>query len=131
MPNLTLALRKYAGTIIASIGLILLTIITYGDMGELFTDQYWENVGGNITSIGATSIGILLLQIAIKQGVGEQALSVGLNTADTKAKYTEHKSLILKNRHKYIYLPYFLSIRNERETTLKRREFISENGFKN
>lgn len=129
MSKFTIWLRKYAGSIIAAVGLVLLAIVTYGDMGELFTEQYWANVGGNITSIGAISIGLVMIQVSIKQGVSEQALSAGLNTKNTKDKYEEHKTLISRNREKYVYLPYFLSMRNKRETKLKKREFLSDNDF--
>ena len=121
--------RRNIGAIISVIGLILLVILTFGDMGELFTDEYWKNVGGNISSISALTIGLVLVQVAIKQGVGEQALSAGLNTPETKKKYEEHKEIMAKNREKSIYMPYFLGIRNERETKRRKREFLNENNF--
>lgn len=129
MSQFTIWLRKYAGSIIAAAGLVLLAIVTYGNLGELFTEQYWANVGGNITSIGAISVGLVMIQVSIKQGVSEQALSAGLNTQTTKDKYEEHKSLISKNRERYVYLPYFLSMRNKRETNIRKREFLSDNDF--
>ena len=129
MSKFTKALRKYIGAISAAIGTILLIILTYGDMGELFTDKYWANVGGNITSIGALSIGLIMIQVFIKQGLCEQALSAGLNTDKTSGKFGEHKELLKKNREKSMYLPYFLSMRNKRETKIKKREFLSTNDF--
>ena len=44
-------IRKYTGVIVSVVGFILLIILTFGDLGELFTEEYWRNVGGNITSI--------------------------------------------------------------------------------
>lgn len=129
MTKVTTWIRKYIGSIISTLGIVLLAIITYGDMGELFTEKYWENVGGNITSIGALSIGLVMIQVTIKQGIAEQALSAGLNTPDTKKKYDEHKALLNINREKSIYLPYFLSMRNKRETKNRKREFLIDNNF--
>lgn len=129
MTNVTNWLRKHLGMIISVIGLILLAVLTFGDIGELFTDAYWQNVGGNITSIGALTVGLVMVQVAIKQGVSEQALSAGLNTENTKNKYKEHKQIVADCREKSIYLPYFLSLRNERETKRKKREFLSDNNF--
>ena len=91
MGLITIWLRKNIGIIVSTIGFILLVILTFGDIGELFTDKYWQNVGGNITSISALSIGLVLIQISIKQGVSEQALSVGLNTKNTKEMYDEQQ----------------------------------------
>lgn len=130
MSTFTKWLRKYAGSIVSAIGTILLAILTYGDLGELFTEQYWHNVGGNLSSISALSFGLVMIQVSIKQGISEQALSAGLNTKETKDKYIEHKGLLNKNRTKYVYLPYFLSMRNARETKIKKREFLSDNDFK-
>lgn len=129
MSKFTLWLRKYAGSIMSVIGFVLLAILTYGDLGELFTEQYWQNVGGNLTSIGALSVGLVMIQVSIKQGISEQALSAGLNTQTTKDKYLEHKSLINKNRERYVYLPYFLTMRNARETKIRKREFLADNNF--
>lgn len=122
-------LRKNAGIIASVIGVILLAILTYGDMGQLFTDKYWENVGGNISSISALTIGLVLVQVAIKQGLSEQALSKGLNTQNTKDKYEEHRKVREKCRSKQIYLPYFLNIRNKRQTKMRKEEFLVENNF--
>lgn len=129
MSKFTVFLRKYAGSIISSLGFVLLAILTYGDLGELFTEQYWQNVGGNISSIGALSIGLVMIQVSIKQGISEQALSAGLNSQTTTQKFTEHKTLLTQNRERYVYLPYFLSMRNKRETKIKKREFLSDNDF--
>lgn len=126
---MTTWLRKNVGIIVSSIGLILLIILTFGDMGELFTEQYWINVGGNISSISALSIGLVMIQISIKQGVGEQALSVGLNTKTTQLKYDEHKAVIKKCNDRQIYLPYFLNQKNKRETERRKREFLIDNNF--
>lgn len=121
--------RKNIGTIVAIIGLLLMAILTFGDIGELFTEQYWINVGGNLSSIGALTIGLTLVQVSIKQGVSEQALSKGLNTENTKNKYDEHKGWLTKCRPKQIYLPYFLGLRNKRETKRRRQEFLQDNRF--
>jgi len=129
MKEFSKVIRKNIGTIISIIGIILLVILTYGDMGELFTDKYWENVGGNITSIGALTIGLVLIQVSIKQGVSEQALITGLNTPDTKAKYDEHKNIKKKCASRLLYLPHFLSARNKRETERRKREFLVDNNF--
>ena len=52
-----------------------------------------------------------------------------MNTERTTQKYEEHRTLIGKCQERLLYLPYFLQIRNERETNLKRREFLMNNGF--
>ena len=122
-------LRKNVGLIVSSVGLALLVILTFGDMGELFTDIYWQNVGGNISSIGAMTVGLVMIQVTIKQGISEQALSKGLNTEHTKQKYHEHREIIVKNREKSIYLPYFLQIRNKRETRRRKQEYLIDNNF--
>lgn len=122
-------IRKNIGFIISSLGLILLIIVTYGDIGELFTEQYWINVGGNLTSISALTVGLMFILIMIKQGVSEQALSKGLNTPDTTKKYDEHKNIVKRCQAKQIYLPYFLTIYNERETKRRKQEFIIGNNF--
>lgn len=131
MSNFTFFLKKYAGSIISSLGFVLLAILTYGDLGELFTEEYWQNVGGNLSSIGALSIGLVMIQTTIKQGIAEQALSAGLNTKATTDKFNEHKQLLALNREKSIYLPYFLSMRNKRETKNRKREFLIDNNFTN
>ena len=129
MTNFTETLRKNIGMIISIIGLVLLVILTFGDMGELFTKKYWENVGGNITSIGALTVGLVMVQVSIKQGVSEQALSKGLNTKETKEKYTEHRTLIEVCQEKSIYLPHFLRLRNIKETKRRKQEFLIDNNF--
>ena len=131
MSTITSWFRKNIGIIISIIGLALLVILTFGDMGELFTEKYWENVGGNLSSISALTIGLVLIQTSIKQGVSEQALSVGLNTQVTKEKYDEHKEIRQVCQGKLIYLPYFLSIRNKRETKRRKQEFLVDNNFTN
>ncbi len=121
--------RKNIGMIVSAVGLILLVILTFGNLGELFTEKYWENVGGNLSSITALTIGLVMVQVAIKQGVSEQALSAGLNTETTKNKYREHKNLLEFNREKAIFLPFFLNIRNKRETERRKKEFLIDNNF--
>lgn len=122
-------IRRNIGFIISSLGLILLIIVTYGDIGELFTEQYWINVGGNLSSISALTVGLMFILIMIKQGVSEQALSKGLNTPGTTKKYDEHKDIVKRCQAKQIYLPYFLTIYNERETKRRKQEFIIGNNF--
>lgn len=122
-------LRKNIGTIIAAIGFVLLCIITFGDLGELMSDQYWANVKENITSIGFMSISLTLIQVAIKQGLAEQALQRGLNTENTAQKYKEHRELIKSVNDRQLYLPYFLQIYNKRHTELKKREFLINNNY--
>lgn len=122
-------LRKNIGTIVAMMGFILLSIITFGDLGEIMTKEYWLNVKNNLTSIGFMSISLTMIQVTIKQGLGEQALQRGLNTENTSNKYKEHKNLIQKCNEKILYLPYFLQIYNERHTLLKKREFLANNGY--
>lgn len=127
--NITTTLRKNIGTIIASLGFVLLCIVTFGDLGDLIGYEYWQNVANNFTSIGFMSVGLTLIQTAIKQGVAEQALQRGLNTEHTTQKYVEHKQVIKNNNDKMIYLPYFLQIYNRRHTKLRKREFLVNNGF--
>lgn len=122
-------LRKNIGTIIAGFGFVLLCIITFGDIGEILTEAYWQNVKENLTSIGFMSISLTMIQVTIKQGISEQALQKGLNTPDTTAKYKEHRQLIKDNNNRMIYMPYFLQIYNDRHTKLKKREFLVDNNF--
>lgn len=129
MNRLTDLIRKNIGIIVSIVGLALLIILTFGDIGELLTEEYWKNVGGNLSSISALTIGLVLIQTSIKQGISEQALSAGLNTTNTTEKYKEHKKLIKENQEKHIYLPYFLAIRNKRETNRRKREFLVDNNF--
>lgn len=127
--NITNALRKNIGTIVAVLGFILLCIVTFGNLGELSTKEYWHNVGNNLTAISFVSIGLTLIQIAIKQGLAEQALQRGLNTENTMAKYEEHRKHIKDNTDRMIYLPYFLHVYNKRHTALQKREFLINNNF--
>lgn len=122
-------LRKNIGTIIAALGFVLLCIITFGDLGEFMTENYWENVKNNLTSIGFLAIALVLIQVSIRQGLAEQALQSGLNTENTAKKYMEHRELIAKNDERMIYLPYFLQIYNKRHTALKKREYLIDNNF--
>lgn len=122
-------LRKNIGTITALLGFILLCIITFGDLGELFAEQYWENVLNNLTSIGFMSIGLTCIQTVIKAGLAEQALQRGLNTPMTSTKYEEHRNLIKANVSKMQYLPYFLQIYNKKHTKLRKQEFLVHNNY--
>ena len=122
-------LRRNIGTIVAMIGMVILAIITFGDLGEIASEQYWENVKNNLTAIGFMSVGLVIIQVVVKWGVGEQALQCGLNTEQTKQKYDEHKELIRQCTDKMIYLPYFLRIYNDRHTELRKREFLVNNNF--
>lgn len=127
--SITNLLRKNIGTIVAVLGFILLCIVTFGNLGELSTEAYWQSVGNNLTAISFVSIGLTLIQIAIKQGLAEQALQRGLNTENTRIKYEEHKKHIKDNTDKMIYLPYFLQIYNKRHTALRKREFLINNNY--
>lgn len=127
--NITNMLRRNIGTIIAILGFILLCIVTFGDLGELVTDAYWQNVKNNLTAISFMSIGLTLIQVAIKQGLAEQALQRGLNSDTTRNKYEEHKTLVKGNMDKMVYLPYFLQIYNKRHTALRKREFLINNNY--
>lgn len=122
-------LRKNIGTVIAALGFLLLCVVTFGDLGEFMTENYWKNVVGNLTSIGFLSLALTLIQISIKQGLAEQALQSGLNTEHTTKKYDEHKALIVKNTERTMFLPYFLETYNKRHTILKKREFLIDNNF--
>ena len=127
--NIINLLRKNVGTIIAALGFLILCIMTFGDLGELSTEAYWENVKNNLTSISFVTVGLTFVQVSIKQGLAEQALQRGLNTEITTAKYEEHKEIVKRNNDKIIYLPYFLQIYNQRHTLLSKREFLVNNGF--
>lgn len=127
--NITNMLRRNIGTIIAILGFILLCIVTFGDLGELVTEAYWQNVKNNLTAISFMSIGLTLIQVAIKQGLAEQALQRGLNSDTTRNKYEEHKTLVKGNMDKMVYLPYFLQIYNKRHTALQKREFLINNNY--
>ena len=123
-------LRKNIGTIIAGFGFALLCILTFGDLGEILTEKYWINVYENLTSIGFLSVSLTMIQVAIKQGISEQALQKGLNTENTANKYKEHRDIIKENSSRIVYMPYFLQIYNERHTMLRKREFLIDNNFK-
>lgn len=123
-------LRKYIGTIISVFGFALLCILTFGDIYEIMTEEYWQNVWHNITAIGLMSISLTTIQTTIKQGLAEQALQRGLNTEPAKNKYAEHKAIITQNINRMIYVPYFLQIYNKRHTKLRQREFLLMNNYK-
>ena len=127
--NFANLLRKNIGTIIAALGFILLCIITLGDLGEILAEEYWASVWNNLTAISFVSIGLTVIQTAIKQGLAEQALQRGLNTEHTAAKYDEHRKVIKDNNERMIYLPYFLQIYNKRHTKLRKQEFLINNGY--
>lgn len=122
-------LRKNIGTIAAAFGFILLCVLTFGDIGDVLTEAYWINVKNNLTSIGFLSVSLTMIQVSIKQGIGEQALQKGLNTENTSNKYKEHRIIINRNNERMIYMPYFLQIYNERHTKLRKREFLVDNNF--
>lgn len=122
-------LRKNIGTIIAIFGFFILCIITFGDIGTIATDIYWQNVRENIMSISFMSIGLSLVQLVVKQGISEQALQKGINTENTKNKYDEHKNKIFSCNDRMIYLPYFLQVYNARNTSILRRDFLVNNGY--
>lgn len=123
------ALRQNIGTIIAGFGFILLCILTFGDIGEILTEEYWISVRDNMSSIGFLSISLTMIQVSIKQGVSEQALQKGLNTENTTKKYEEHRLIIGTASNRMIFLPYFLKTYNARHTLLRKREFLIDNNF--
>lgn len=127
--NITNILRKNIGFIITFIGFALLCIITFGDLGEIVTDEYWDNVGDNLTSISFVTIGLTLIQFSIRQGLAEQALQRGLNTEKTTEKYLAHKNIISSCNDRIIYLPYFLQIYNKRHTGLRKQEYLINNNY--
>jgi len=122
-------IKKNIGAISAIIGFAILTIMTFGDIAKIMTADYWRNVWNNVVGISFISIGLVLVQYTIKQGISEQALSVGLNTENTKNKYEEHKEAVKKNTERNIYLPYFLDEYNRRETKRRRQEFLVNNNY--
>lgn len=124
------ALRNNIGSIIAFLGFFLLCVVTFGDLGNVLTEQYWKNVMNNITGIGFLTISLTLIQVSIKQGISEQALQKGLNTENTTKKMKEHRELISEKPERMKYLPYFLQSYNDRQTSLKKREFLVTNNFK-
>ena len=122
-------LRRNIGTIIACIGTLLLCIITFGDLGNIMTDQYWHNVFNNLTSIGFMTIALTLIQVSIKQGVAEQALQKGLNTVETTKKWEEHRALIQSCQEKILSMPYFLQAYNTRQTNIRKKDFLVNNNY--
>lgn len=122
-------LRRNIGTIIAAFGFTLLCVLTFGDLGELSSKEYWQGVYNNLTSIGFMSVSLTLVQTSIRQGLAEQALQRGLNTERTQQKYEEHRALIKRVTDRLLYLPYFLQAYNSRHTLLKKREFLINNNY--
>ena len=127
--NFTNMLRKNIGTIVACLGFVLLCIVTFGDLGEIFSEAYWESVRQNLLGISFVSIGLTFIQTSIRQGVAEQALQKGLNTERTTQKYEEHRAIIKANNDKQIYLPYFLQIYNKKHTKLRKQEYLVNNNY--
>lgn len=123
-------LRKNIGIIITAFGFLLLCILTFGDLGEFMTEQYWENVRDNIMAISYMTIALTLIQTVMKQGMGEQALQRGLNTKNTEEKYNEHKNIVKECTDKIVYMPYFLQLYNDRHTEIRKREFLINNNFR-
>lgn len=121
--------RRNIGIIIAFIGFILLVILTFGDISEINSIEYWQNVWHNLTAIGIMSFSLTLIQVVIKQGIAEQALQKGLNTERAAKAYEEHRKLIDSAQEKMMYLPYFLQIYNNRHTLLRKQDFLTSNGF--
>lgn len=121
--------RRNIGIIVAFIGFILLVILTFGDISEISSKAYWENVLMNITAIGIMSLSLTMIQTVIKQGIAEQALQKGLNTERAAKAYEEHRHLIDSVQDRLVYLPYFLQIYNNRHTSLRKRDFLVTNGF--
>ena len=93
------------------------------------TETYWENVKNNLTAISFMSIALTVILAITRQGIGEQALQRGLNTENTAKKYEEHRELIRSCTEKQVYMPYFLQMYNERNTKLRKREFLVNNNF--
>lgn len=123
------AIRKNIGIIMAVVGSFLLCIITFGNLGDFATEEYWENVKANLTAISYMTIALAFIQIVIKQGLSEQALQRGLNTKETTKKYEEHRELIESCTERMVYMPYFLQVYNSRKTHLKKQEFIINNNY--
>ena len=122
-------LRRNIGTLVAILGFALLCIMTFGNLGELASEAYWNNVAQNLTSIGFMSVSLTLVQTSIRQGLAEQALQRGLNTDRTQEKYVEHRNLIKSATNRMIYLPYFLQIYNTRHTKFAKHEFLVSNNY--
>lgn len=123
-------LRKNIGIIITAFGFLLLCILTFGDLGEFMTEQYWKNVRDNIMAISYMTIALTLIQTVMKQGMGEQALQRGLNTKPTEEKYNEHKNIVKECTDRIVYMPYFLQLYNDRQTEIRKREFLINNNFR-
>lgn len=122
-------LRKNVGVLVAAFGFLLLCILTFGDLGDFMTEQYWLNVKENLMAISYMTVALTLIQTVIKQGVGEQALQRGLNTENASRKYEEHRKLLQECTDKLAYVPYFLQIYNDRHTALRKREFLVNNNY--
>lgn len=122
-------LRRNVGVLVAMLGFTLLCILTFGNLGELASEEYWHNVWQNFTSIGFMSVSLTLVQTSIRQGLAEQALQRGLNTEKTQEKYFEHRELIKAATDRLVYLPYFLQNYNLRHTQFAKREFLVNNNF--
>lgn len=127
--NFTNLIRKNIGSIVAFLGFMLLCIVTFGDLGEIFVEDYWKNVRENFLGISYISIGLTVIQIAIRQGIAEQALQKGLNSEQTARKYAEHREIITRLTDKQIYLPYFLQIYNKKHTRLRKQEYLVNNNY--
>lgn len=123
-------LRKNIGIIITAFGFLLLCILTFGDLGEFMTEQYWKNVRDNIMAISYMTVALTLIQTVMKQGMGEQALQRGLNTKNTEEKYNEHKNIVKECTDRIVYMPYFLQLYNDRHTEIRKREFLINNNFR-
>lgn len=123
-------LRKNIGIIITAFGFLLLCILTFGDLGEFMTEQYWENVRDNIMAISYMTVALTLIQTVMKQGMGEQALQRGLNTKNTEEKYNEHRAVVRECTDRIVYMPYFLQLYNDRHTEIRKREFLINNNFR-
>lgn len=121
--------RKNIGIIVAFIGFVLLVILTFGNISEINSAEYWYNVRENLTAIGIMSFSLTMIQVVIKQGIAEQALQKGLNTERAAKAYEEHRQLIESVQDKMIYLPYFLQIYNNRHTIIRKQDFLVSNGY--
>lgn len=121
--------RGQIGTIIAFFGFGLLTILTFGNIAEIGSTEYWLNVKEGLTSIGIMTVSLTLIQVSVKQGLSEQALRAGLNQEETTKKYQEHKALIDKCQERMLYLPYFLRSYNARHTAIRKGEFLVNNNY--
>lgn len=127
--NFANMVRKNIGTIVAALGFMLLCILTFGDIGEITAEAYWRNVWENFTAISFMSIGLTVIQIAIKQGLAEQALQKGLNTEKAAEAYQVHRKIVAESNERMLYVPYFLQTYNKRHTKLRKREFLVNNNY--